>query len=244
MVTRFALLAVLVGCAQVAGLDEFVPDSDAAGGAPVAGAPLGGAASGAAPPIGGSPDVGGNGAGTPDSCASDLLIAEVRTYGIGNGDDDFLEIFNPTDTTRSLAEVSMWAYKPSNGSPTERWHGEPDDEILPGGRFVLGGLGFSEGNADATLGVGESIGDSQIVLLRRGPNASPSTIDHVCICTDDCGQTALWGGCPGVLPNPAYESGTMMSISESLARKPDCVDEDEASDFTSGLPTPGAVNEP
>ncbi len=235
-------LVLACGCDAVAGLGEFHP---AAGGASAGGADEGG--SGGAPPVagsdpGGAPAAGGGGS-APSTCADDLLIAELRTYGLGQGDDDFVEILNPTDGPLSLESVSLWAYKPPSGAPAERWHGGPNDQIPAGGRFVLGGLGFDPDLANATLGVGQSIGDSQIVLLRRGPRASPSTIDHICVCTNDCGQN-IWGGCPGVLPNPAYSSGEIVAVPDSLSRVPDCEDTDAVSDFQAGVPTPGQANDP
>lgn len=234
------VMSLAAGCDAVAGLDEFRP-------AEAGGAASGGGGSGGAPPEagadpGGAPPLGGGGS-APDNCADDLLISELRTYGVGQGDDDFVEIYNPTNGPLSLESVSLWAYKPPSGTAMERWHGEATDEIPPGGRFVLGGLGFDPELSDATLGVGASIGDSQIVLLRRGPSASPSTIDHMCVCTNDCGQN-IWGGCPGVLPNPAYILGKIEPVPDSLSRVPDCEDTDDESDFTPGAPTPGQPNDP
>ncbi len=241
--SRASVLAffALAGCDAVAGLNEFQPAAAggggalANGGAPAAGAPEGGAPEAGAPPIGGE-------GGGVSNCATDLLIAEIRTYGVGAGDDDFVEILNPTDMTLSLESVSVWAYKPPSEA-TERWRGKADDLLSPGGRFVLGGLGLMELEPDAELGVGESIGDSHIVLLRRGPSASPSTIDHVCVCAGDCNQD-IWGGCPGVLPNPAYFDAMIHAIPDSLSRLPDCEDSDAVTDFQPGAPTPGEANDP
>lgn len=234
-----ALVAAVVlgGCDLVAGLNEFFP---AVGGGA---AGSGGGGSGGAPITGGSEPGGGplgGGGAAPETCATDLLIAEIRTYGVGNGDDDFVEIYNPTPASMSLEDVSIWAYKPGN-TVMPRWEGDVGDVIDAGGRFVVGGVGFDMRLRDAPLA--QSIGDSQIVLLRRGQGAKPTTIDHVCVCTNDCGQAALWGGCPGVLPNPAWVSGEITSLPDSLARVPDCIDTDTDADFDKGPPTPGEANE-
>jgi hypothetical protein len=236
------MLALATSCDSVAGLNEFHPatkgggGSLGSGGAPVGGAP-GGSDSGGSPPMGGDGGAGGNASG----CASNLLIAEVRTYGEGAGDDDFVEIHNPTAEDISLDDVSIWAYKPDSAPATPRWSGERPQHVPAGGRFVVGGKGFDPRLRDSQLD--QSIGDSQIVLLRRGPGGTPPTIDHVCICTNDCGQQALWGGCPGVLPNPAWVGGTITLIADSLARIPDCIDTDTDVDFDNGPPTPGEANE-
>jgi hypothetical protein len=233
-----ASLVIAGGCEQVAGLSEFHPAVDGGGAA------QGGAAGGGGAPVTGGAEPGGaaplGGGGGQSDCATDLLIAEIRTYGVGNGDDDFVEIYNPTSASMSLEDVSIWAYKPGN-TVMPRWQGDAGDVIDAGGRFVVGGMGFDLRLLDAPFE--QSIGDSQIVLLRRGQGAKPATIDHVCICTNDCGQVALWGGCPGVLPNPAWVSGAITSIPDSLARVPDCIDTNTDADFDDGPPTPGEANE-
>lgn len=232
-----ALFALAVGCDAVAGLSEFHPAEGGGGALPTGGAPAAGAPEGGAPEAG-APPTGGAGGG----CATNLLITEIRTTGEGAGDDDFVEIYNPTAEDIELGDVSIWGYKPENPPASPRWSGGAAEHLPPGARFVVGGMGFDPRLRDAQFSA--SIGDTQIVLLRRGPGGVPPVIDQVCICTNNCGESALWGGCPGVLKNPAWVNNAITATPDSLSRVPDCVDSDTDIDFSDGAATPGEANDP
>ncbi|MFO0554921.1 MAG: lamin tail domain-containing protein [Polyangiaceae bacterium] len=237
-----------LGCDLVAGLDHF---SAADGGAPHGGD--GGTGQGASGASGGAGGVGAAGAGTVggagghggqaggDGCADDLLIVEARTYGTGAGDDDFVEIYNPTDLPISLENVSVAARTPTQSMPVVRWTGQAGDELAPGDRFTIVGAGFDD-NADwdVQLPSNLSFGNDIIFLLRRGPIDTPNTIDILCVC-DDCTDPGFMG-CQGILvPNPAFLPGnsTPSPIDVSVHRKPECRDTDTTSDFVAGDSTPG-----
>lgn len=235
------IAAVACGCAQVAGLDEFVPaeggGASAAGGSPATGG--GGAGEGGAP-LGG---MSAGGAGGDDGCATDLIISEVRTYGTGAGDDDFVEIYNPTAATVSLDDVALAARPPGGTSLDERWRGGTGDELGPQERVVIAGAGFDDA-APSPLGMLEpSLGNDTILVLTRGQPGVGDTIDVVCVCTTGCSGVD-WNGCQGVLANPAYQAGDLVDTDDSLQRFPDCLDTDGASDFQAGPATAGEANAP
>ncbi len=179
-------------------------------------------------------------------CADDLLIAEVRTYGTGAGDDDLVEIHNPTAREVSLVGVDLAALKPDfddgvNAEPTRRWSGKTGQSIPPGGRFLVVGAGFTGAFDDHFE---QGIGDESIVFLRRGPMGARGVIDHVCICKSDC-TGSEWGGCPGVHQNPAFDpQDGMLTVDDTLQREPDCRDTDQPGDFRVGEASPGQPNTP
>src|SRR5688572_33335432 len=95
--------SLLAGCALVAGLGDFEP----AEGAGRSGGEDGNGGSTVEGGAGGEPSVAGGPAGGGDACAADLVISEVRTRGTDQGDDDFVEIHNPTSQAMSLDDVAI-----------------------------------------------------------------------------------------------------------------------------------------
>jgi hypothetical protein len=235
----FAAVAFSWGCAAIAGLEDFVPAdggaSSTGGSAPIGGGGDGGAAAGG---------MSAGGAGGDDGCAVDLIVSEIRTYGTGAGDDDFVELYNPTSATISLDDVALAARPPGGGTLDERWRGGSGDELGPLQRVLIAGAGFDDPGAPAAFGtLVPSLGNDTILVLTRGAPGVGDTIDVVCVCTQGCGS-AEWNGCQGVLANPAYQAGDIVDVDDSLQRLPDCLDTNSASDFQAGLPTAGDANDP
>lgn len=226
---RSALLALtLSGCAWVAGLDDF---------------DLSGAAGGGGASVGGAGGEGAGPAGGASPCADDLLISEIRTYGTGRGDDDFVEIVNPTTRTISLADISIAARAPSSAL-MERWRGNASEKLPPGEHYLIAGVGFDDVGVepDDQLGEFASLGNDVIVLLRRGPLDNSTVIDIACICTASC-TTSEWDGCQGVvLDNPAIVAGEPVDTDDSQQRFPQCEDSDRPGDFQRGPSTPREEN--
>lgn len=218
----------LSGCALVAGLDDFDLSGSSGGGGSVVG---GAGGEGAGPQGGASP------------CADDLLISEIRTFGTGRGDDDFVEIVNPTTRTISLADISIAARAPTSAL-MERWRGSSTDKLPPGEHYLITGVGFDDPGVtpDETLGEFASLGNDVIVLLRRGPLDNSTVIDIACICTASC-TSPDWDGCQGVvLDNPAIMAGEEIDTDDSQQRFPQCEDSDRAGDFQRAPATPREEN--
>ncbi|NUP13128.1 MAG: hypothetical protein HOW73_44370 [Polyangiaceae bacterium] len=234
----FLGFSLLAGCALVAGLDDFQPAGG--GGAQSQGGESSEGGGGAS--LGGSGGHGGSGGGG-EGCADDIIISEIRTVGTGAGDDDFIELHNPTARTISLGDLAVWARPPSSMSLVLRWEGIAGQEIGPGEFRVIGGAGFDD-IADKDFDLMTSLGDQSIVLLQRGPEETPKTIDIVCVCTDDCSGTE-WMGCQDVvLKNAAWVDGAVEDVDDSLQRIPSCLDTDRASDFEVHPSTPREENGP
>lgn len=245
--TRLALalfFSSLSACDLVAGLGDFQPAEPSGGGGGSGAGDVGAGGLGGVGGVGGSGagDVGAGGTGgDPSACPDRLVISELRTFGTGRGDDDFVEIHNPTSQTISLHDVSIAARAP--GSPiSERWRGIDEDMIGPGGYFLIAGEGFDDGPPyDAQLPSFKSFGDDVLVFLR---NPSESVIDIVCACTTSC-ETPDWAGCQGVvLDNPAYVDGEEVETDRSMQRRGSCTDTDSAQDFRVANATPGAPTLP
>ncbi len=149
----------MLACQSIAGLGDF--QLEGAGGATTTGA-AGGAGGRAGPSshasssgAGGSGGAGGAGgdAGTTASVASSsastssggggctldhLVLSEVRTRGPDDGNQDFVEIFNPTDSAVTLtADFHIDARGESSGSYGTRWTGDGSIVVPAGGRALL-----------------------------------------------------------------------------------------------------------
>lgn len=120
-------------------------------------------------------------------CVPRLVISEIRSTGPGGGDDDFIELYNPTDAAITLD--SMWQIRARSESSdydaigVRRWIG--NGEILPaGGHFLIVGSKYDETatntvTKNATLKNG--ITDTASVILEYGSDPmAASTIDAVC----------------------------------------------------------------
>lgn len=235
-------VAILVGCAQLAGLDDFHPRADG-GGASTGGDDSGGGAGatggqgggGGEPSVGGQPEGGSGGQG----CAEHLLLTEARTVGSNGGSDDFVEIYNPTAAAVPLLDVSLTARSPT-GPLGERWRGGADDVLEPHGFILIAGMNFDDGTGvDVSLPSNKSFGDDFIILLE---DPSGGVIDIVCLCTSGCSGDS-WNGCQGVvLDNPGYVGGQQVDTDVSVQRVPECVDTDAKSDWVQAPATPGADN--
>lgn len=226
---KAALLAISIsGCALVAGLDDF---------------DLSGSSGGGGASVGGQGGEGNTPQGGASPCSDDLLISEVRTFGTGHGDDDFVEIVNPTTHTISLTDISIAARAPSSAL-TERWRGSSAEKLPPGEHYLIAGDGFDDPGVqpDATLDDFASFGNDVIVLLRRGPIDNSTVIDIACICTASC-TSPDWEGCQDVvLDNPAIVAGEEVDTDDSQQRFPQCEDLDSPGDFRRGPSTPGEEN--
>lgn len=121
-----------------------------------------------------------------------LVISEVRTKGPNTANDDFVELYNPTQAAVTLD--STWileARSEAAGTYEVRWTGA--GQVLPPGRhFLIGGTTYADPVAkDASLATG--ITDEVSVVLRK----SGVVVDALCIyCGTNSFSTHVCEGAP------------------------------------------------
>jgi hypothetical protein len=194
-----------------------------------------------------SPD-GGMDAGTPDaghpdagSCAlTNLVISQVKSRGTDGGNDELVELYNPTGAAVTLDNTWVLTARSSTSSTyTGRWIGAGATLAAHAHYLVAGTSYFGPPAADAPLTSG--ITDTTSLVLAHGG----ATIDAVCFGapTDmfDAGYI-----CEGAPANnlPHDNSGAGMSNTDvSIERLPggalgNCTDtNNNAADFVSRAPS-------
>ena len=210
------LSLLLSSCALVAGLDDFTKGAGAggvggSGGAEAGAGGLGG--SGLSGGVAGEGGVGGDGgtAGAGAACANDLIIAEVRTRGAQGGNDELVEILNPTGQPISLSGVSIQARTPAS-SFTPRWVAPMSLSLGPQERLSVVGSAFQPAGEPYVLA--SSIGDpAQVIALVREAGPAETEIDRVLVC---CGT-----GC-NELEGATLQPGCGVNQAVSLHRVPEC----------------------
>jgi hypothetical protein len=243
-----ALGAGLAACQAVAGLGDFAPDDGATTGSGRGGA--GGDSSSSAD--GGAPGDGGatvastasststgstsiatataTSTSTGGGCAVDhVVISEVRTRGPDGGNQDFIELFNPTDATVVLgAEWSVIARGEEADNYAARWAGAPVLTLGPGQHALLANdervnpLGGAVPDALYDPGVP----DGASVVLMRGEEV----VDAVCFV---CKLEELPGDfeCEGqpLTREPGCQTAPDRSIQRrSASGVPGCADTDDS----------------
>lgn len=245
-----ALATGLAACQAVAGLGDFAPDDGATTGSGRGGA--GGESSSSAD--GGAPGDGGATSGSTASststvttssttvtstatststgggCAVDhVVISEVRTRGPDGGNQDFIELWNPTEATVVLdAGWSVIARGEEADNYAPRWEGDPVLTLGPGEHALLANdepvnpLGSAVPDALYDPGVP----DGASVVLMRGEEV----VDAVCfVCVRE--QLAGTFVCEG---QPlAREAGCQTAPDRSIQRRaaggvPGCADTDDS----------------
>jgi hypothetical protein len=131
-----------------------------------------------------------NNCGAGDVCActgTHLMLSEVRTRGAGGGNDEFMEIYNPTEVDVMLDDT--WTLEMRSSSALNyqvRWTGPAVAVTLPShGHYLITNLegmvgGYTPppaGNGALTIGTTDA---SSVVLKQNG-----TTVDAVCFYTSD-----------------------------------------------------------
>ena len=143
-----------------------------------------------------------------------LVISEIQSSGTAGGNDEFVEIYNPTSTDVTLDSTwTLTARSTSAGSYSSRWAGS--GQVLGGHKHILiAGSSYDGATAkDDSLSTG--ITDATSLLLSHGG----TVVDAVCYYMTAGQLTTLTGGgytCEGTpVLNPV--SGT---ADKSVERKP------------------------
>jgi len=193
-------------------------------------------------------------AATPDSgsspCAlTHLVISQVQSRGTGGGNDEFIELYNPTSAAVTLDSTwSVEARSNSASSFTARWTGTT--KSIPSlGHYLLVGTAYSASVAsDAPLTSG--VTDASAVRLTH----SGVTVDELCYAYSSGTTTTLEAAsydCPGTPAANPHDDTTATNTSASLERGPggaagNCTDTgSSATDFKKTAPsTPRDTSSP
>ena len=248
MTLRAAAAVALLGAASC-GYPTFDFDPVGSGGR---GATSASAAQSSSGGVGGSPastsqsasasstttGAGTSGTGGVPACPVDhLLISEIRSRGIHGGNDEFIEIYNPTSTAIPMDD--SWSIKVrgwSSASYATRWQGPATQStsVPAHGHFLIAGSAYAQSPA-ADVVVSSSItADSASILLINGG----SPVDVVCFAFGVDQMTAVEAfTCKGKPASNAPHDDSvngMSNLDYSVARNQNgCADSgDNATDFT------------
>jgi hypothetical protein len=182
-----------------------------------------------------------SGVGGGPSCPVDhVLISEIRSRGIGGGNDEFIELYNPTDVAIPMDDA--WSIKvrgSAAGNYVTRWQGTMGSNLsIPAhGHFLLGGPMYVQSPAPDVMIMSSITTDSaSILLINIG-----STIDAVCFAAVGGLAMDATFTCEG---NPASNAphdetpNGMSNFDSSVARKQNgCTSSgDNATDFAVSHP--------
>lgn len=179
----------------------------------------------------------GSGGGAPGCELDHLVVSEVRSRGPEGGNDDFIEIHNPTSASVTLdANWKVKARSTSAQKYTDAFTGS-GQVLAAGGYFLIvnkdGLYSGPKGNAQMDAGINDA---GSIVIDRAG-----ATIDAVCYYFNAGNKAVLSGPgytCEGEpVDNTVHASSTTGNIDASFERKA-CTDSgDNGADFTNIAPS-------
>lgn len=110
--------------------------------------------------------------------ARDLVIAEVGNGYGGVAGDDYVAIYNPTDSTIRLAGMSMQRWSATLATGFKKYNFTSNDTIPPYSYFLLGFGGVP--NTDATWASGiVTTGDMGMALMRNTENIISGDTDKI-----------------------------------------------------------------
>jgi len=101
--------------------------------------------------------------------ATDIVISEFRARGSAGGNDDFIELYNPTNT---IINLNGWTIHRSNdaGNPSLHYSFTTDVFLQPGQHYLLANTAYNDSiTADTTYGTG--ITDAGGIALIRPDNS-------------------------------------------------------------------------
>jgi hypothetical protein len=182
----------------------------------------------------------GVGGGGPSCPVDHVLISEVRSRGLGGGNDEFIELYNPTDSVIPMDDA--WSIMVRGSTALKyftRWQGTAGSNLsIPAhGHFLLAGPSYAQSPApDVMISSSITSDSASILLINIG-----STIDAVCFASMNELATVSTFMCEG---NPASNAphddsvNGMSNFDSSVARKQNgCADGgDNATDFAVSHP--------
>ncbi|MEP7125542.1 MAG: lamin tail domain-containing protein [Byssovorax sp.] len=169
------------------------------------------------------------------------VISEIRSRGINGGNDEFIEIYNPTAAPIPMDDAwSIMVRGSSSMSYSTRWQGPSTNSISipPHGHFLIAGPSYAQGPApDVALASSITSDSASVLLVNVG-----STVDAVCFAFG--GQKPAMVAtfeCEGTPASNAPHDDTLAGMSDldtSIARNQDgCADsQNNAIDFSISHP--------
>jgi hypothetical protein len=166
----------------------------------------------------------------------------VRSRGLGGAADEFVELYNPTDTPLTLD--SGWTLEARSNSASSygaRWTGAGKDIPANGHYLIVGSAYTQTPSSDDSLTTGITDATS-LQLLNQG-----SLVDALCYAWDTTSAAPFLSDttyvCEGTpADNAPHDNTTSGDVDVSIVRKPggtagNCTDTgDNASDFTTETP--------
>ena len=117
-----------------------------------------------------------------------IVISEFRTRGptdpspaLGEGTDEFLELFNPSSAPLSLSGLYIWVSSCGGGAvpaPVSL----PAVSLSPGAHYRIGGASYSGSVMPDLPGQDLRLFDDGGIALRQGPTDPTTTVDAVGFC--------------------------------------------------------------
>lgn len=225
------VLVLCGGCQILIGLDEGTLQDAASGEGGSGGATTAAEATAVASSSSSS------GAGGGAACGlGHLVISEIRSRGINQSSDEFIELFNATDAAVTLDSKWEITERTASGSTySVRWTGK-GKSVPAFGHYLIGGKTYSQAPAADDLETSGISDASSIVLAHDG-----MTIDAVCYYygMNPFNATYTCEGTPVLNP---HDMTTATNSDASIARRPDgaggdCTDSgDNVSDFIVQMP--------
>lgn len=114
-----------------------------------------------------------------EAVATNVVISEFRTTGPSGGNDEFIEVFNPTTTTRSLFNLKLRKSSGCGNTPSDLYT-FPSIDLLPGQRYLVVSQSYSGTNQDFRLPTDMGIADNGGIALTDNAN---NPIDQVGMCS-------------------------------------------------------------
>ncbi len=180
----------------------------------------------------------GGGAGCP---VTHLLISEIRSRGLNGGNDELIEIYNPTEVAIPMDDA--WSIKVRGSTSTSyatRWQGPTTGSVsIPAhGHFLIAGSMYAQMPPADVMLTGSITADSaSILLVNLG-----ATVSAVCFAFGADKETAVAAfTCEGKPASNAPHDDSASSLSNvdsSIVRNQNgCADShDNATDFTVSHP--------
>jgi hypothetical protein len=137
-----------------------------------------------------------------------VVISEFRATGTsGDGQDEFVELFNPSVAGSTPIAIGGWSLSVSDcaGGGSFISQAVPGGATLgPGQHYLIGGLAYAGAHDGPLVDIGLADGGS--IAIRSGPNDTDPIVDQVGFCAADISDYSEGTPLPGPLPNgESYE---------------------------------------
>ena len=112
-----------------------------------------------------------------------IVISEFRTTGPNGGEDEFIELFNPTIAGTTPISIGGWSLSTSDcsgGGSFVSGAVASGTTLSPGQHYLIGGLSYLGAHDGPLVDIG--VADGGRLALRSGPNETDPIADQVGFC--------------------------------------------------------------